>query len=346
LRENHPQITYYLYLFIGMYWLFELIQSWKAKELRLFGKWTALMIVAFGLTALAVMNPYLSTMEYSHYTMRGGAEGLDTAYAQGWSFHPKEIISFIIPDFWGGINQTYWGYMPFTQIYNYFGIVVLALGVLALWSKYRNLAILLWISSAIFTIMSFGSATPALSDLFLKYLPYFNKFRVPSMILTMVQFNAVILAALGLRGIVDNVGNTMWQKRYLRIFWICGGIFLLWIIGAKGAFSSLEFTTATEMARYQEAGAMSRLAELKAERLDMLVKSGILALLFLTVSMGLAYLYSVKKLKTAAFVFIITVISFIDLWIYTGKHLRDLYPAQARESHVQMRAYDQFLLGD
>lgn len=346
LRENHPQITYYLYLFIGMYWVFDLIQSWKAKELKDFGKWTALILIAFGLTALAVMNPYLSTMEYSHYTMRGGAEGLDKAYAQGWSFHPKEIIGFVIPDFWGGINQTYWGYMPFTQIYNYFGIVVLALGVLALWSKHRKLAILLWISSAIFTLMSFGSSTPALSDLFLKYLPMFNKFRVPSMILTMVQFNAVILAALGLSGIVDNIGNAMWQKRYLRIFWICGGIFILWIIGAKGVFSSLEFTTATEMARYQEAGAMSRLADLKAERLDILVKSGVLALLFLTVSMGLAYLTSAKKLKAAVFVFLITIISFFDLWVYTGKHLKDLYPAQARESHFQMRAYDQFLLND
>jgi hypothetical protein len=113
------------------------------------------------------MNPYLSTWEYSHYTMRGGAEGLDKAYAQGWSFHPKEIISFIVPDFWGGIDdhtgRNYWGYMPFTQIYNYFGIVVLALGVLALWSSKKGLALFLWISSALFTLMSFGSATPGLA---------------------------------------------------------------------------------------------------------------------------------------------------------------------------------------
>jgi hypothetical protein len=120
-----------------------------------------LTAAAFGLTLLAVMNPYLSTMEYSHYTMRGGSAGLETAYAQGWSFHPLEIFGFVIPDIFGGINQTYWGFMPFTQIYNYFGIVVLAFGILAvLGKKHRRLAIFMWITSLIFTLMSLAASLP------------------------------------------------------------------------------------------------------------------------------------------------------------------------------------------
>lgn len=62
LRENHPQITYYLYLFLGMYWLFELIESIRAKKLKDFGTWTGLILLAMVLTVLAVANPYLSTM--------------------------------------------------------------------------------------------------------------------------------------------------------------------------------------------------------------------------------------------------------------------------------------------
>ncbi|MCB5262290.1 MAG: hypothetical protein M0Q16_09470, partial [Candidatus Cloacimonetes bacterium] len=46
LRENHPQITYYLYLFIGMYWIYQLIESIKAKDLKKFGIWTLLLILA------------------------------------------------------------------------------------------------------------------------------------------------------------------------------------------------------------------------------------------------------------------------------------------------------------
>ncbi|MDD2423760.1 MAG: hypothetical protein PHG34_06085 [Candidatus Cloacimonetes bacterium] len=348
LRENHPQITYYLYLFIGMYWIYQLIESIKAKDMKKFGIWTLLLILALGLAALAVMNPYLSTMEYSQLTMRGGAEGLDKAYAQGWSFHPKEILGFIIPDFWGGINQNYWGYMPFTQVYNYFGIVVLAFGVLALWGKRKSMAIFLWVSSFIFTLMSFGSATPALSDLFFKYLPMFNKFRVPSMTLIIVQFNAVILAALGLKSVIDNIGNTVWQKRYFRIFWITGAIFILWLLFAKSLFGGLSFTTLTEVARYEQANALSRLNDLKALRLEALYKSGILALMFLAVSLGLAYLASIKKLKTTILVLLITLITFIDLWVYTGQNLKKetLKPISARADNFQKQDYDSFLLQD
>ena len=348
LRENHPQITYYLYLFIGMYWIYQLIESIKAKDMKKFGIWTLLLILALGLAALAVMNPYLSTMEYSQLTMRGGAEGLDKAYAQGWSFHPKEILGFIIPDFFGGINQNYWGYMPFTQVYNYFGIVVLAFGVLALWGKRKGLAIFLWVSSFIFTLMSFGSATPALSDLFFKYLPMFNKFRVPSMTLIIVQFNAVILAALGLKSVIDNIGNTVWQKRYFRIFWITGAIFILWLLFAKSLFGGLSFTTLTEVARYEQANALSRLNDLKALRLEALYKSGILALMFLAVSLGLAYLASIKKLKTTILVLLITLITFIDLWVYTGQNLKKetLKPISARADNFQKQDYDSFLLQD
>ncbi|MDD4034918.1 MAG: YfhO family protein [Candidatus Cloacimonetes bacterium] len=351
LRENHPQISYYLYLLIGMYWLYQLIDALKSKELKRFGIWTILLVLAFGLTALAVMNPYLSTMEYSHYTMRGGSAGLDKAYAQGWSFHPKEIISFIIPDFWGGIDdatgRNYWGYMPFTQVYNYFGLLVLVLGVLALWSSQKSLARFLWITSAIFTLMSFGSATPWLSDLFLKYLPYFNKFRVPSMTLTIVQFNAVILAGLGLLQVKESLGNPGWQKIYQRAFWILGAIFILWIVFAKSAFGALPFSRPDELARYQQAGAMAQFGALKATRLDALVKSGILSLMLSTVGLGLIYLCSIKKIKVPILIILLTVITFIDLWPYTGKHLKVLYPAtQNRETHFQMQDYDQFLLSD
>lgn len=351
LRENHPQISYYLYLFVGMYWIWQLIYSIRKKELKRFGIFTALLILAFGLTLLAVMNPYLSTMEYSRYTMRGGAGGLETSYAQNWSFHPLEILTFFIPDFYGGVSPDYWGHMPFTQIYNYFGLLVLAFGVIALFGKkHRRLAIFLTVSSLIFLIMSFGRFAPALSGLLLKYLPYFNKFRVPSMILIMVQFNAVILAALGVDTVVHYAASEdrRWAKGLLKAFWICGAVFLLWLVAAKSIFAGLSFTTAREMAQLEQYNAVSRLPELQATRLDMLYKSGILSLLLLTVGIGMAWLHSVKKLPRVLFVVILTGLVFIDLYVYTGKHLRsdNLRTASEQEERFAPRDYDQYLLAD
>ncbi|MDP2173686.1 MAG: YfhO family protein [Candidatus Cloacimonadaceae bacterium] len=348
LREHHPQISYYLYLFIGMYWVYTLIETLKSKQWKDFAIFTALTAGAFGLTLLAVMNPYLSTMEYSHYTMRGGASGLETSYAQGWSFHPWEIIGLIVPDFFGGINQNYWGWMPFTQIYNYFGIVVLAFGALALSGKHRRLALFLWISSTIFTLMSFGQFSPMLSDLLLKYLPYFNKFRVPSMILTMVQINFVLLAGLGLDTVIQKSkdGSAAYSKGLFKAFWISGAVFIIWLALAKTFFWGLQFTNAGELAQLESRNLMNRLPELKALRLDALYKSGLLSFLFLTVSLGLAYLHSVKKMSKAFFLLLITMIIFIDLWLYTGKHLKDIHPAQKHRNRFVEQDFDAFLRQD
>lgn len=359
LRENHPQITYYLYLLLGMYWVFQLIESIRKKDIKNFGIFSVLLIIAFGLTALAVMNPYLSTMEYSHYTMRGGSSGLETSYAQGWSFHPWEILGLIIPDFFGGITTTqvptmpqgvgfYWGWMDFTQIYNYFGIVVFFFGIFALMGKYKRLSAFLWISSVIFTLMSFGKFAPRLSDLLLNYLPYFNKFRVPSMILTMVQINAVLLAALGLQTIIDKVesGEQDFSKKLFRIFWISGAILSFFTILSKPIFKVLPLATPREVQIFTEAGYTDLLEKLRAFRLDRLAKSGILSLLFLTISLGMAYLFSAKRIKKTLFVFIIILITFVDLWLYTGKYLKDLKPVQEHRDHFAPQAHDQFLLED
>lgn len=348
LRENHPQISYYLYLFIGMYWIWQLVESLIQKDHKRFWLFTLLLALAFGITALAVMNPYLSNLEYSHYTMRGGPGGLDTAYAQGWSFHPWEVFSLIIPNLFGGINQTYWGYMPFTQVYNYFGFLVLVLGLVALSTpKHRRLAIFLWITSVLFTIMSFGSFAPIISGLLLKYLPYFNKFRVPSMILTMVQINAVLLAGLGLDALKEKAEakEAAYTKRLFIWFWVLGGIFLIWLTLAKALLGGMPFTNAAEIAQYQNAG-RSIPADLIATRLDMMYKSGIISLLIATVGMGLAYLRQIGKLKNLAFSLLILVAVFLDLWIYTGGHLKDLQPVKIYENRFEAADYEQVMVDD
>lgn len=359
LRENHPQISYYLYLFLGLYWLWQLVESIRAKDHKSFWLFTLLAVVAVGLTLLAVLNPYLSTMEYSKFTQRGGSSGLETSYAQGWSFHPLEILTLIIPDFYGGVAHlengqgvnNYWGYMPSTQIYNYFGLAVLVLGLFPLfYKKHRRLAIFLCASSFVFMIMSFGSATPWLSNIFMKYLPYFNKFRVPSMILTMVQVNAVILAALGLDGIVQNAAqlNSKWSTNILKVFWACGALFIIWLISAKGIFKGLSFATAEQIATYAQNNASYQLQELKEIRLDMLYKSGILSLLFLTISMGLAYLASIRKLNKTAFILLTTFVVFVDLYIYTGKNLKseNMQDQQQYQAKFDIEDYDEYLLTD
>ena len=74
---------------------------------------------------------YMSVLDYQHYSIRGGqGGGLDFGYASNWSFHPLEMITFIIPSFMGFGGQTYWGKMPFTDYPLYFGIIVFLLALI------------------------------------------------------------------------------------------------------------------------------------------------------------------------------------------------------------------------
>jgi hypothetical protein len=348
LRENHPQISYYLYLFIGMYWIYSLIENFKSKEWKQFIGFSLILLCAFIVMGLAVLNPYLSTWEYGHYTIRGGIEGLDKAYAQGWSFHPLEIITLFIPDFYGGINQTYWGFMEFTQIYNYCGILVLALGFFALAGKRKRLAWFLWISSVIFLIMSFGKFGGFISDFLLKYLPYFNKFRVPSMLLVITQFAIAVLAALGLAAILEKAkaDDKAFAKKVKTWFIVVAILFVLFLVAGKGIFKGLPFTTASEMAQLKQNNQIGQLEQIKQMRLDMLYKSGALSLLFLSLGMGLILLFLRKNLPKAVFLLLILLIVFIDMWIYTGKNLKSIEPAQFRDDYFTLKDYDEFLLSD
>jgi len=350
LRENHPQISYYMYLFIGMFWIFSLVDTFKNKEWGKLLTFTMMLVGAFVFMGLAVMNPFLSTWEYGHYTIRGGSSGLDKAYAQGWSFPPAEIISFIIPDFFGGINQTYWGGMEFTQIYNYSGVLVLALAFFALAGKRKRLAWFLWISSIVFLIMSFGKYGGFISDLLLKYLPYFNKFRVPSMILVMVQFSLAILAAFGIEAIVEMAkkSDPAQLKKFKTWYIAVIVLFVLFLILGKSIFKGLPFTNENEIAQLKAQNAYGQLDSIKAIRLGMLYKSGALSLLFLFGGMSFIFLYLRKNINKAVFFVLILVLAFIDLWIYTGKNLQNVESpqySQANQTYTK-KDYDDFLLGD
>jgi len=170
LRENHPQISYYTFLFIGLYWVYYLYFSIKNSEWKKFSIFSIFLFFAFFLSFLAIAQPYFSTYEYGHYTIRGGAEGLSTEYATSWSFNPAEILSFIVPSFFGGTNVYYWGWMPFTQTSMYMGILIFMFATFGI-SNGKNQTKLFLIIASIFSLLfSFGRHFPLLSNFLLKFM--------------------------------------------------------------------------------------------------------------------------------------------------------------------------------
>lgn len=114
LSANHPQMTYYLFLVMLVYFIVEAIHAFKSKELKSFGISTALLVVACTIGVGMNSSRLLSTYEYSKETTRGNSEltllqdnskGLNKEYITHWSYGKLETFNLFIADFMGGPSQ-------------------------------------------------------------------------------------------------------------------------------------------------------------------------------------------------------------------------------------------------
>jgi len=205
LLRAHVQVAYYTFMLIGLYFLYHVIFEVKEKRaatpIFTSGGWLAASVIC-GMLLSAVV--YVSVYEYSHYSIRGGGEGggLTFEYAASWSFHPKEMLTFLVPSFMGFGGETYWGAMPFTDFPLYMGVITLLLAGAALLLQRDRYVIFFMLVAVLSLIISFGKHFPIFYGPMYNYLPFFNKFRVPSMIHILLDFAVVLMAGWGLHALM------------------------------------------------------------------------------------------------------------------------------------------------
>lgn len=161
--------------------------------------WVVLALVV-GLSVMMSAVLYLPVTDYAKHSIRGASieGGLDYSYATMWSLHPSEMITFLVPHAFGFGKDLYLGHMPFTDYPNYLGVIVFALalaaaiGVRTRWVRFLSVV---WVVA---TLISFGNFFPVLYGPLFKLLPFFNKFRVPVMILIVQQLATIVLFGIGL----------------------------------------------------------------------------------------------------------------------------------------------------
>ncbi|MBN1504037.1 MAG: hypothetical protein JW952_03140, partial [Candidatus Eisenbacteria bacterium] len=206
LLRAHVQIVYYTWLAVGLYCLlFLAMKSADAPAVR-----ARLKRVVFVGLALAVALAfgsvlYLPVLDYSAYSSRGAVEGggMEFGRATDWSFSPVEMMTFLVPSWLGFGGRTYWGSMPFTDYPNYMGILPLFLGLIGLVFVRRREVLFLLLLAVLSLLVSFGKHLEPLYRLLYEGLPYFNKFRVPVMILVLTQFAVAGLAAYGITAVLE-----------------------------------------------------------------------------------------------------------------------------------------------
>jgi len=317
LQRSHVQIAYYTWMMIGLYMLMYVIRMLYDKKDRVLS--VKPLLATFGSLFLGIgmaTSIYFPAISYTPFSIRGsgldGGAGLQ--YATQWSFHPLETLTFLIPSFFGFGGLTYWGQMPFTDYPNYMGLIVLILAIYGYIKTNHSIKYFLLISLIFSLLISFGHHFSSFFNLIYYYFPLFNKFRVPVMILVILQFCICILAGIGLNQLGENISknkfnilNNIFSKIILFISFAIVIIFY-----AKNALLS---------------SSVKSHPVLNPERISMITVDFYNSLIILFILLLIVYLY-LKDLVPKKFLYIsIIILSFVDTSIINNKIM---YPEESK----------------
>lgn len=322
MRTQHVQVTFYSILVLLFLFLVPVVRLLFEKHWKDFAKLVLKIGVAVALTVAVSSQPFISLQEYTPYSTRGGnavkmdvsnidnaeTKGAGLEYATRWSLDGKGIMGFVIPRFAGGLSQetyqgneypqlkgralpTYWGGMPFTQSYDFVGVLIFVFAIFGIWAYWKKDGFVRGLSvfSGFALLLGLGRHFMPLYKLLFNVVPYFSKFRVPSMIMNVIFLALIVLAGYGIKAAVEEAKKANW-KLIAGIFGATAGI-LLMILLFSGGFA---YEKAGEAARY---GAQS-MAIIKNIRKEFLQADTLKALALVLVSGGILIALSFKKLKT------------------------------------------------
>lgn len=283
----------------------------------------------------------------------GGNSGMDKESMLMWSYGKLETLNLFIPRLMGGGSQepegkemmnrvqelvqenvgsqaemdriskgfgnlTYWGDQPGTSGPAYQGAIVCFLALLGFffaWKKYRY-----WILGAtILTIfLAWGSNFMALSDFFIDFVPFYNKFRAPSSILVVVELLFPLIAIIGLyRFFTDKELTTEYKQKIL--LYVGGGTLGFVLILLLFGKSLLGFHTENEKT-YLPPFLLDYLVE---ERFKLFRIDAIKAFIYVAIAAAALLLVLKQKLNQNIALVIIGVVSLFDLWTVNKRYLND-----------------------
>lgn len=115
LQANHIQMTFYLFLVMLVFVIFQFYSDLKTKQIPSFFKASGLVVVACIIALGLNASRLLATYEYSKETTRGKSEmsllktntdGLDHDYITQWSYGKLETLNLFIPNLMGGSSMS------------------------------------------------------------------------------------------------------------------------------------------------------------------------------------------------------------------------------------------------
>ncbi|MEW6087959.1 MAG: YfhO family protein [bacterium] len=192
------QIMVYTIVTAGLYLLFKIVFL-KEPPKYLFYFISGIMII-----------PLISAVQFlpSFFYLKHSYRAEPTyKYFTSWSFHPAEVITYLIPRFFGLMEETYWGHNPFWLNTYYLGILPILLSFVAVFFLLKNDKKVLGftILTTLALVLSFGGNTPLYRILY--YMPVISKFRTSARWTIFFDFFLIILAGIGVNFIFEFVNK-------------------------------------------------------------------------------------------------------------------------------------------
>ncbi|MEO1434061.1 MAG: hypothetical protein AAFV80_00900, partial [Bacteroidota bacterium] len=349
---NHLQITYYLGLILAFYGIFQLIETIKTKEWKHFVTASALALLGAGLGVMANTNRIWTTQEYTSETQRGpseltskaGQDGLSTDYIWNWSYGIGETFTLLIPNFVGGgsaqnvrgtqayktvgnqiiasevqrgrsraeaedlanaqiATLLYWGDQPFTSGPVYYGAVLLFLFILGcffvnpVWRNWSFVALLFIL------FVAWGGNFKVFNQPMVDYFPLWNKFRSMTMILGLGQLVVALIALFGLQNFfAKHTDNALRKKSIMYATGILGGTTLLLLLAG--------FTF--DYVGNRDANVGEAASIFIESRRSMLTADAFKSLLWISLSAGVLWLYTMGRLKSIYALTVVAALLLID----------------------------------
>ncbi len=337
----HVQIIFYIFFAVLIYFIYFFLRSLKLKDKILTKQLVKSAVVFASAVIIALLiqaDNFTQIWEYNPYSTRGTESIIEKQstvtkqsesdfyqYATNWSFSPGEVLTFIIPSYYGfgkstyrgplSQNQpvevnTYFGQMPFVDVAQYMGVIIFFLAIFSMIINWKDPFVrYLTILSLIALLISFGRTFPILYDLMFNYFPFFDKFRVPSMILVLVHLSFPILAGLGIAKVISlkNESDKKTETLIRNTALVFTGILALTILLASPIKEWF-------LGRVVDSGRENKqIQALHNYMADMFISDARLAFFFTAAVFGMLYAYFKSKLSADLMVIAIALLVIIDI---------------------------------
>ena len=376
ISSNHVQMSYY-FLFVMLFMAIAYgVQAYRENALASYGKRTGVLVLAGLLGVCINLSNLYHTYEYSKESMRGKSElvkensanqtgsGLERDYITQWSYGIGETFSLLVPNVKGGASVPlaanekamekanpmygsiysqlgqYWGEQPGTSGPVYVGAFVMFLFILGLFIVKGPMKWALLAATVLSILLSWGKNFMGFTDLFIDYMPMYNKFRAVSSILVIAEFTIPLLAMLALKEVVT-VPNIIKERKkdFLISFGLTGGLCLLFAVVPKVFFPS--YVSTMEMNALQSIPAdqlVPLLANLEEVRMTLFTSDAWRSFFIILIGAGLVWAYGMGKLKQTVLIGALAVLCLVDMWDVNKRYL---YDDQFVDKQVQTQGFQQ-----